>query len=287
MRSITELSNPNVQVIGHRGHVSAYPENSIEGFISAVAVGADALEMDLVISKDHQVIVSHEPYMKASYMISPEGKRINKNRERDYNLYEMTYDSIQQYIHGMLPNAKFHKQRQIYTHKPLLTSVLDTVQAFIKDQNLEPVKYYLEIKSDPGEYNIFQPQPEEFAAVVMEIVKEKNLEDQVVLMSFDRNIINIIQHKYPHIKVSYLLYRKGIEKGLREVTIQPEYISPYYKQLKNAETVTSLQNRGLKVVPWTVNRKNDILNMLNYGVDGIISDYPERVLKEKNKLSPK
>ncbi|MDX1604151.1 MAG: glycerophosphodiester phosphodiesterase family protein, partial [Salinimicrobium sediminis] len=119
------------------------------------------------------------------------------------------------------------------------------------------------------------------------IVKEKNLEDQVVLMSFDSNIINTIQNKYPHIKVSYLLYRKGIEKGLRELTKQPEYISPYYKQLKNAETVTSLQNRGLKVVPWTVNSKNDILNMLNYGVDGIISDYPERVLKEKNKLSPK
>lgn len=284
MSPITELTNPDVEVIGHRGHVSAYPENTIEGFLSAVAIGAGALELDLVISADQKVVVSHEPYMKAAYMLTPDGKRINKKKEREYNLFEMSYDSIRKYKSGRITNSKFRMQRQTDAHKPLLDVVIDTVMSFTKNRDLEPVTFFLEIKSDPADYGKFQPQPEEFVTMVMKILEEKKLEDRVVLMSFDSNILHAVKERYPHINVSYLLYRKRIDEGLKELNFQPEYIGPYHKQLSNTETVTSLQQKGIKVVPWTVNRRRDILKMFGYGVDGIISDHPERVLQEKNRL---
>lgn len=285
MSPITELPNPDVQVIGHRGHVSAFPENSIEGVLSAAALGVDGIELDLVISADHQVVISHEPYMKASYMLMPGGDRIEKTREKDYNLSTMSYDSIQKFISGQIPNKKFRNQQQIEGYKPLLTSVLDSVTSFEQSKNLKPVTFFLEIKSQPSDYDIFQPRPEEFVDLVMRVVKEKGLEDRVVIKSFDSNILKALKKKYPQIPVSFLLYKKKIREGLQELQFQPEYIGPYYKQLKDAETVSSLQEMGIKVLPWTVNRKRDILKMLKFGVDGIISDYPERILKEKEKIT--
>lgn len=285
MSSKGEFSNPDVQIIGHRGHVSTYPENTIEGFLSAVALGIEGLELDLVISADHRVVVSHEPFMKSSYMLDPNGNRISRTKERELKLYEMSYDSIRQYPTGNLPNPKFRSQRRLNTYKPLLEEVFDTVEAFRNERGLGKIKYFLEIKSDPAHYDTYQPQPREFVDLVMKIIKERNLEDQVIIMSFDASILNILKEVYPQIKVSFLWYKKGIEESLNLLTFTPEFVGPYYKQLKNAETVGSLQERGIKVVPWTVNRKRDILKMIHNGVDGIISDYPQRVLQEKNKLA--
>ena len=285
MSNLTELPNPNVQVIGHRGHVSAYPQNTINGVESAVALGADGVELDLVISADRQVVISHEPYMKSSYMLTPQGERINRHREKEYNLYTMSYDSIRKFISGQIPDRKFRDQQQIASYKPLLIALFDSVAAFTKTKNLQPVTYFLEIKSQPSDYEVFQPRPTEFVDLVMKVIKEKNLEDRVVLKSFDANILNALKQKYPEIPVSLLLFKKGISEGLEELQFQPEFIGPYYKQLKDAETVASLQNRGIKVVPWTVNTKKDIHHMFKIGVDGIISDFPERVLKEKEILT--
>lgn len=287
MSSLTELSNPAVEVIGHRGHVSAYPENTIEGFLSAVALGTDAVELDLVISADQKVVVSHEPYMKAAYMLTPEGKPIDKRKEKAYNIYRMPYDHIREFKSGRIPNSKFRSQRQTDAYKPLLAEVVDSVSSYTTEHNLNPIDFYLEIKSDPPQYGVFQPQPEDLVALVMKIVEEKNLENRVVIMSFDSNILKIVKEKYPYIKLSFLLYRKSIEEGLNELGFQPDILSPYYKQVRKEETVTRLQKKGIKVVPWTVNRKKDILKMFRLGVDGIISDHPERVLREKSRLKAK
>lgn len=284
MSSKSEFSNPGVQIIGHRGHVSTYPENTIEGFLSAAAIGVDGIELDLVISEDRKVVVSHESYMKASYMLTPQGKRISRTREKKYRLYEMPYDSIRKYPAGLVPNSKFRKQRILNTNKPLLEEVLDTVEAYRKEKSLDTLNYYLEIKSDPAVYGIYQPQPPEFVELVMQVITERNLEDRVIIMSFDAAILNVLKEKYPEIKVSFLWYKKGVKESLDLLTFTPEFVGPYYKQLKNVETVTALQEKGIKVIPWTVNGKRDILKMIHYGVDGIISDYPLRVLQERKKL---
>lgn len=277
--------NPDVEVIGHRGHVSTYPENSIEGFLSAMTIGADALEMDLVISEDKQVVVSHEPFMKASYMLTPEGKPISRAKEEDYLLYEMIYDSIRKFDSGTRKVRKFRNQKRFRTYKPLLKEVFETVEAYRIKEELEPVNYYLEIKSLPQEYGISQPHPEEFVELVMQEISGHNIKNRVIVMSFDAAILNYLKTEYPEVAVSYLIYKSSIEEELKDLDFTPEVISPYFKQLKRPEDILNLHTRGIKVIPWTVNGKRHIRKMINLGVDGIISDYPERVLKAKNAVT--
>ena len=284
MSSRTQFANANVEIIGHRGHVALYPENTIEGFISALKLGIDGIELDLVVSADKKVVVSHEPYMRASTMLTPQGKRISKRQEKDFRLYEMTYDSIKKFDSGSLNNRKFKNQKNFPAYKPLLEEVFENLENYQQQNDLQPLQYYLEIKSSPEEYDLLQPQPEEFVNLVMELVTAKNLQQRVIISSFDAAILEVVKERSPEIAISYLLYKKDIEESLQLASFTPNIVSPYFKQLRGPETVVSLQERGYKVVPWTVNRTSQIKKMINLGVDGIITDYPERVLKTKASL---
>lgn len=93
-----QTHTPEVQ--GHRGDRGNFPENTIPAFLSAVKKGADVIELDVVISKDQKVVVSHETFMSSQYMLDLEGKPITKEKEKSYNLYEMTYDSIKKFDSG-------------------------------------------------------------------------------------------------------------------------------------------------------------------------------------------
>lgn len=283
MGTKSQVENEDLEVIGHRGQVSKYPENSVEGFISLLKTGADALELDLVISGDKEVVVSHEPYMAAHYMLDPEGRRIKKSEEKNYRIYEMSYDSIRQFNYGSRFNIKFPFQKRISAYKPLLREVFEKLEANTPENNSQSLNYYLELKSEPAEYGITQPYPEEFADLVMEVVREKSMEERVVLKSFDARLLNEIHKNYPEVKISLLLYKTSIEEGLSRLNFKPDIISPHFRQIKSREQVSVLQKQNYKVITWTVNRRRHIKRMMNLGVDGIISDYPEKVLKEKMK----
>lgn len=257
-----------------------YPENSMEGFLSLLEIGADGLELDLVISGDKKVVVSHEPFMAASYMLTPDGRRIKKSEEKNYRLYDMSYDSIRRFDSGSHGNSRFPGQKKLVTFKPLLKEVFTKIEARISTEKHQPVKYYLEMKSDPEGYGITQPYPEEFADLVMEVVRKNIMLERVVLKSFDTQLLNTINSKYPEVRISYLLYKTSIAEALTLLDFKPEIISPYFKQLSDRESVLALQEEGFEVIPWTVNQQSHIIKMIKYGVDGIISDYPERVLKQ-------
>ncbi len=279
MGSKNVIFNPDLEVIGHRGHVSQYPENSIEGFKSAVSLGVDALEMDLVISADKKVVVSHEPYMAAATVLTPDRKKIRRSREKDYNLYQMSYDSIKQYKIGSIKNRKYREQKKIETYKPLLEEVLEEVETYRKEKDHPPIKYYLEVKSRPGDYGIFQPEPNEFADLLMGVIEEHEIKNEVVVQSFDAGILNAFNNKYPEVETSFLIYRTPWKEKLEQLDFKPDAVGPYFKQLKRKEQVEELHAQGFKVIPWTVNSKRKIKKMMELGVDGIISDYPERVLQ--------
>jgi glycerophosphoryl diester phosphodiesterase len=283
MGAKNQVGNEDLEVIGHRGNVSKYPENSIEGFISLLKTGADALELDLVISGEKEVVVSHEPYMAASYMLDPEGRRIKKSEEKNYRIYEMSYDNIRKFDSGSRFNSKFPFQKRIPAYKPLLREVFEKLEAYANENDTRSLNYYLELKSEPAEYGITQPYPEEFADLVMEVVRKYNLEERVVLKSFDAQLLNEIHKKYPRAKTSYLLYKTSIEEGLSRLNFKPDIISLHFRQINDHESVSVLQKQGYKVLTWTVNRRRNIKRMIDFGVDGIISDYPEKVLKEKMK----
>ena len=182
----------NVEIQGHRGDRGNFPENTIPAFLSAIKKGVDVIEMDVVISKDHQVVVSHEPFMSSLYMLQPNGEPISKENEKDFNLFQMNYDSIKQFDSGSKGNKKFLQQKNMKAYKPLLTEVIDTVEAFIKKEKIPAVKYNIEIKSEAKEYGKSQPSPKEFVALVTEVLKNKHVQNRVILQSFDVNILEEI-----------------------------------------------------------------------------------------------
>ncbi|TRZ45728.1 glycerophosphodiester phosphodiesterase family protein [Robertkochia solimangrovi] len=267
----------NIQIQGHRGERGLMPENSIPGYIAAIEDGADIIELDVVISSDGKVVVSHEPYMSSKYVSFPDGSVVTSAEEHDLNLYKMTYDSIRNYDIGRRGNIDFPQQRKMAAYKPLLTEVVDSVENFLKSNNRKPVGYNIEIKSKPEEYGISQPEPEELTDMVMEILENSIIQGPVNIQSFDPAILEVMHRKYPEITLAYLVYKPGIDMNLNELTFLPEIYSPSYKLIHSFSFVDSIRSKGLKLIPWTVNDTVAIQRMDTLKVDGIISDFPGRV----------
>lgn len=276
----TEVMTPKVQVQGHRGDRGNFPENSLPAFISAVEKGVDVLELDVVISKDKKVVVSHEPFMSSHYMLTPEGEPISKEMERQYNHYKMNYDSIRRFDGGSRGNTQFPQQQRIKTFKPLLSEVIDSVESFIIARAIPSVSYNIELKSSESLYDEFQPAPAEFVELVMEVVKEKGIEEKSNIQSFDIHILKEMHREYPHITLAYLVSDGGIETNLVRLGFQPQIYSPHYSLVKDSLFVDSVRRLGMKLIPWTVNDPTAIDRMLDLRVDGIITDFPERVLQK-------
>jgi len=268
-----------VEVQGHRGDRGNFPENTIPAFLSAVKKGADVIELDVVISKDQKVVVSHETFMSSQYMSDTSGQPISRDKERSYNLYEMTYDSIKRFDSGSRGNANFPAQRKMKTYKPLLSEVIDSVEHYIKVNKLKPIRYNIEIKSEKTDYGKRQPQPEVFSEMVMRIIADKGIEKRMNIQSFDPVLLNIFHKKYPKPTIAFLVGEGTLTENLAKLDFVPEIYSPNYKLLEKGE-MDSLRTLNMKVIPWTVNEDAVIERMLSLQVDGIITDYPEKVLKK-------
>ncbi|QEE49212.1 glycerophosphodiester phosphodiesterase [Flavobacterium alkalisoli] len=275
----TETETAKIEVQGHRGDRGNFPENTIPAFLSAVKKGADVLELDVVISKDGKVVVSHEPFMSSVYVTTPKGDSITKENERSYNLHLMMYDSIKKFDTGSKGNKNFPEQQKMNTYKPLLSEMIDTVESYIKANNLKPVRYNIEIKSDAKEYGNSQPQPSDFVDMVMQVVNEKGIAERINIQSFDPTPLNILRKKYPQITIAFLTGEPGIDKNLSQLDFVPEIYSPHYNLVNKAFT-DSIKGKNMRLIPWTVNNPEDIDRMIELKVNGIITDYPERVLNK-------
>lgn len=270
-------SKTNIDVQGHRGCRGLYPENSLPAFQHAIDLGVNTLELDLVISKDKKVVVSHEPFMNHEIALDISGKEISETNEKSYNLFAMTYDSIKMYDCGTKPHARFPEQKKLKVHKPLLDEVIDLAE----DQTQNTILYNIEIKSLPIWDEVFTPKVDEFVALVLKVIKEKGIVNRVTLQSFDVRALEEIKKVAPEIKTSLLIDDFESLDKLKLLSFKPQIISPYYK-LINYETVKNFQAEGFKVIPWTLNDEQDIKTMIDFKVDGIISDYPNIVIKLLN-----
>ncbi len=268
-------SNLQIDVQGHRGCRGLLPENSIPAFQKAIEIGVTTLELDLVISKDKKVVVSHDPFMNHEIALDLYGNEIKEADEKKFNLYTMTYDSIKQYDCGSKPHQNFPKQKKMKVYKPLLEEVIDLAE----EQTKYTIFYNIEIKSLPEWDNVFTPKVDEFVTLVLNIIKTKAIAERVTLQSFDVRALEEINRVAPEITTSLLVdENESIDQKLNSLSFKPEIVSPYFK-LINSEVVKKLHDNDFKVIPWTLNEENDIEAMIDLKVDGIISDYPDVVMQ--------
>lgn len=257
---------------GHRGCRGIMPENTIIGFIEAIKYGCNAIEFDIVISQDRQLVVSHEPYMNPDICLTPDGEEIEDSKR--YNLYKMNYDEIKNFDCGSKFNSKFPNQMKFKSYKPLLTETIESIEEYLKRYNLSPIIYDIEIKSDQLEYDTSQPVPEEIVDMLLSIIKIYNIRDKVIVRSFDKRPLQYLHIKEPTIKIAYLVENEiDIEQNLAELGLIPNFYSPKYT-LITSKMLDFCKNINLPIIAWTVNTKLEIKNLIDMGVEGIITDYP-------------
>ena len=257
---------------GHRGAVGLFPENSIIGFIETVKLGVTTLEMDVVITKDNKVLVSHEPWISNKKCIDIRGNDISDDILTE-NIYTMNFDEIKNFDCGTLPNLDHADQKKISVIKPLLTEVISKVEGVSQSK----IRYNIEIKSQIVGDQIFHPKFNEFVDLVVSDIRSKNIESRVTIQSFDFRVLKYLKNQYPSFKISMLVNENyNFSNIFDDLGFYPDIYSPNFKNL-TYEIVKKVQEKKIQVIPWTVNSYDDIAKILELGVDGIISDYPDRV----------
>ena len=261
---------------GHRGCRGLYPENTIQAMLKAIDLGVSTLELDVVITKDKQVILSHEPFMSAEISTNPEGKTITASEEKSYNIYQLDYAAVQTWDVGLKPHPRFPQQEKTPAKKPLLADVIDAVEAYIRMRKLPPVQYNIETKSDPEGDDSYHPKPAEFVNLLLAVIQPKGIAPRTIIQSFDVRTIQLVHAQYPEIKTAFLVEEtsaKKLKTQLNALGFIPTIFSPAY-QFVDQKLVNSCHRKGMHVIVWTVNTLPEMQKMLDLGVDGIISDYP-------------
>lgn len=272
------MENLHPDIHGHRGCAGLLPENTIPGFLKAVELGCDVLELDVVLSSDNEVVVSHEPWMSSVICLDPNDEPIPLDLERSLNLYRMTLAQIQAYDCGDKANPKYPKQKLVSAHKPSLREVVEATDEFALFAGMVSPSFNIEIKSDPDWYGIYQPQPSEYAKRIIHEVDELGITNRCIIQSFDPAILEVVHAERPDILTAFLVENEdGVKKNLKRLTFAPQIYSPRF-DLVAEKDLEKLREANIELVVWTVNAKKDIRRMLDLGVDGIISDYPDRVI---------
>lgn len=272
----SQIYIPKFDLQGHRGARGLRPENSIPAFLLALDSGVTTLEMDLAITKDKQVVVSHEPWMAAPICLKPDGSSITPREEKKFNIYQMTYEAVKKFDCGSKGNAKFPEQQKMKIAKPLLTDVIVAVEDHIRNYSQYEVDYNIEIKTSPEGDKKFHPTPEEFSEMVYRLIDQYLPLERVIIQSFDFRVLKYWHEKYPDVRLAALVENtKSVYRNLSELGFNPSVYSPDFKLLEK-EDVLYLQKQKMRVIPWTVNEVEDFKKMRLLGIDGLITDYPDR-----------
>ena len=290
------LSKPNhIKIYGHRGARGNLPENTLESFSFLFENKINAFETDVLISKDLIPVITHDFYLDINMT-----KDSNKNWITDDNIkiYDLKYEEILKYEVGSINKLsrygrRFLNQKSLPNQKiPKLSDIFD----LINSNGIEDVVLNLEIKSSPVEDNL-TPPPDEMVSIINKEIEKSKLSEKILISSFDWRILKEFSIQAPDLVRGYLSFQQDtgvkIEKTIyknspwMDLTLAfkeyelPRLIKqiggkvwcPFYRDITK-QNVDMAHEEGLVVNVWTVNKENDMIQMIKYGVDAIITDYP-------------
>lgn len=260
---------------GHRGCRGLLPENSVPAFLRALEFPeVVTLELDLAVSKDNQLIVSHEPWFNSSICRQPNGDSIASRDAESFLIYHLTAEEIRGFDCGSQGNPRFPKQQKMSTHKPGLREVVEAVRKKFPNR---VVRWNMEIKSQPDWDGVRTPPIEDFVRLVLDELTSLGLEPYTTVQSFDKRALQAVHRLNPQLPLALLIENlHGFNANLSELGFNPAIYSPYYIFV-NKKLVRQCHERGIRLVPWTVNDVPAMRRLIRLGVDGIITDYPDKI----------
>jgi glycerophosphoryl diester phosphodiesterase len=269
-----------IDIGGNRGFRGMYPENSIQAFTRAVKIGVNTIEMDVVISKDKQVVVSHELTIDENICNKPDGAAMTAGDKDKYKIYAMNYEEIKKFDCGSRGNSRFTDQVKNTANIPLLKDVIDAVEKYIKDNDLPPVNYNIQIVSSKKGDEVMHPEPPQFSKLVYDVVSGKGILARTLFSSFDMRVLQDL-HKIDGSAMTALLSDKNtddLETNLKDLHFNPTVYSPAFLLVTKA-MISKCHSLGIRVITWAPNEMSKMIVLKNEGVDGIITDYPDRAIR--------
>jgi glycerophosphoryl diester phosphodiesterase len=256
---------PGLDVQGHRGCRGLRPENTMAAFQEALRLGVTTLELDLQVTRDRVVVVHHDQRLDPSRCRRDGGAPVESTAIKDLDVAELADVDC-----GSLPHPRFPAQRPVPGRRiPRLSEVL----ALALDAAY-PVRLNVEIKLQKAAEGV---PFEEFAGLVVGELRRFGLVDRATVQSFDAPVLAAVGRLEPALSLAMLVRDPADYERLLEAS-GAGILSPDFRRLRAAD-VARFESRGIPVIPWTVNKPRDIRRMIDWGVSGIISDYPDRVLE--------
>ena len=262
---------------GHRGCRGLLPENTVPAFLKALDYNVKTLEMDAAISKDGQVIISHEPWFSAEISSKPDGSPIVHEEEKEFAIRHLDVDELQKYDVGIRGNERFPQQTKMNIHKPTLEEVVTAVNNYCQKNNHPQPLYNIEIKSRVEWDTVLAPVPELFAAILLKEINRLGIHDQACIQSFDVRSLEATYAIDKKIVTAYLIENiNSFKDNMELLSFTPTIYSPYY-QLVTDSLVIQTKAKNMQLIPWTINDVETMKKLKEMGVDGIITDYPNLI----------
>jgi glycerophosphoryl diester phosphodiesterase len=261
-----------MDVQGHRGTRGNLPENTIPAFKRALEIGVDTLELDCGVTKDGVVVIHHDRRLNPDVARGPDGKWVTAPAP---TVYELTFEQLQKYDVGRIrPGSEYAKR--FPNQKPVDGTRIPRLADLFAMTKDSKVRFNIETKLLPTHPDE-TVGPEAFARALIAEFRKAGMTRRAVIQSFDYRTLKIVEREAPEIETVYLTeITNAVPEQVRAAGAKiwsPDFhaITPY--------VMTEVRRLGLRVVVWTPNEPADIEQMIDAGVDGIISDYPERVIE--------
>lgn len=285
---------PAFDAQGHRGARGLAPENTLPAFERALDIGVTTLELDVGVTADGVVVVAHDPYLNPAITRNAAGQWLPPGKGP--TLKSLTLAQLQAYDVGRInPDTPYSKTFSTQaprdgTRVPTLASLF----ALVKDRGINDIRFNIETKINPT-----QPDetvnPEQMARALLNVIREAGMQKRVTIQSFDWRTLQIVQGFEPAIPTVYLSIQTANTDNIRDGVWTAGFKIAEHgsvpKMVKAAggavwspnggavteALVKEAQGLGLKIVPWTINNPADMDRLIGWGVDGIITDYPDRL----------
>ncbi|MEO8186867.1 MAG: glycerophosphodiester phosphodiesterase [Burkholderiaceae bacterium] len=290
-----------IELQGHRGTRGLAPENTLAAFKTALAIGVTTLETDLALTRDGVLVLSHEPYLNAALIRGSDGRWLSEDGPP---IFSLNAADLTQYDVGRLNPAHKYAAQWIEQKArdgeriPTLQQLFDVAREAVSPGG-QPVRFNIETKITPTSGDI-TPGVESFARAVVGAVRAAKMSDRVTVQSFDWRTLREVKKRAPQLETACLTIDSP---NMNTVLPDPSGASPWHAGLKladyggsvlrmaqavgcsiwspfwrnvTAENIAEAHALKLKIIPWTVNDPAEIERLAALGVDGIITDYPDR-----------
>lgn len=281
-------------VQGHRGARGLEPENTLAGFARALELGVTTLEIDVGVTRDGIVVVAHDSFVNPKLCLTPSGDPLVM--ERGPLLKHLDFREIQAFDCGSLnPDPeRFSEPPRVNRPGASMPALRDVIRLAAKLGDSK-VRFNVEVKTNPGNQDSVGIEP--FVAAVLDVLRDERVVERATVQAFDWRVLEQAKRAEPSLHTAALLYEidpkwqagfdaeklGGVLGLLKAADAYVDAFSPHWKLVVPGEdfagsTVSEYQAAGFSVVPWTVNDPAPMRRLIALGVDGIITDYPDRLL---------